>query len=131
MGGKNAIVVDSSADLDAAAAGIVTSAFGFQGQKCSAGSRVIALHTVHDARQHKHDAAAGQQPAAALTNWRSSKLTGRRTSPAFFLPAREIFLSFCGCGIAELQMPPTGGACAGKRDSRLDGAARPIHFGVF
>ena len=42
------------------------------------------LHTVHDARQHKHDAAAGQQPAAALTNWRSSKLTGRRTSPAFF-----------------------------------------------
>jgi hypothetical protein len=48
-----------------------------------------------------------------------------------FLPAREIFLSFCGCGIAELQMPPTGGACAEKRDPCLDGAARPIHFGVF
>jgi len=48
MGGKNAIVVDASADLDAAASGIVTSAYGFQGQKCSACSRVIALEEVHD-----------------------------------------------------------------------------------
>ena len=49
MGGKNAIVVDESADLDAAAGGIVASAYGFQGQKCSACSRVIALDRVHDA----------------------------------------------------------------------------------
>src|SRR5579884_157158 len=48
MGGKNAIVVDASADLEAATAGIVTSAFGYQGQKCSACSRVVAVGDVHD-----------------------------------------------------------------------------------
>ncbi|MBV9546031.1 MAG: L-glutamate gamma-semialdehyde dehydrogenase [Chloroflexi bacterium] len=48
MGGKNAVVVDETADLDAAADGIVTSAFSFQGQKCSAGSRAIAVDAVYD-----------------------------------------------------------------------------------
>jgi 1-pyrroline-5-carboxylate dehydrogenase len=48
MGGKDAVVVDSSANLDEAAAGIVTSAFGFQGQKCSAGSRAIITADVYD-----------------------------------------------------------------------------------
>jgi len=42
MGGKNAIIVDDEADFDAAAAGIIASAYGYQGQKCSAGSRVVA-----------------------------------------------------------------------------------------
>ena len=49
MGGKNGIIVDESADLDAAAEGIVTSAFGYQGQKCSAGSRAIIHENVYDA----------------------------------------------------------------------------------
>jgi RHH-type proline utilization regulon transcriptional repressor/proline dehydrogenase/delta 1-pyrroline-5-carboxylate dehydrogenase len=49
MGGKNAIIVDSDADLDEAVAGIVASAFGYQGQKCSACSRVIAVGEIHDA----------------------------------------------------------------------------------
>lgn len=48
MGGKDAIVVDETADLDAAATGIVASAFGFQGQKCSAGSRAIIVEQVYD-----------------------------------------------------------------------------------
>lgn len=48
MGGKDAVVVDETADLDAAAQGIVTSAFGFQGQKCSAGSRAIIVKDVYD-----------------------------------------------------------------------------------
>src|SRR5437016_5576488 len=48
MGGKDAVVVDETADLDAAAAGIVASAFGFQGQKCSAGSRAIIVEKVYD-----------------------------------------------------------------------------------
>lgn len=48
MGGKDAIIVDSSADLADAIEGIVTSAFGFSGQKCSACSRVIALADVYD-----------------------------------------------------------------------------------
>ena len=48
MGGKDAVVVDETADLDAAATGIVTSAFGFQGQKCSAGSRAIIVEQAYD-----------------------------------------------------------------------------------
>jgi len=48
MGGKDAIVVDETGDIDAAAADIVTSAFGFQGQKCSACSRAIIVDKVYD-----------------------------------------------------------------------------------
>lgn len=48
MGGKDAIVVDETADLDAAAAAIVSSAFGYQGQKCSACSRAIVVDEVYD-----------------------------------------------------------------------------------
>jgi 1-pyrroline-5-carboxylate dehydrogenase len=48
MGGKDGIVVDETADLDASAASIVASAFGFQGQKCSAGSRAIIVESVYE-----------------------------------------------------------------------------------
>ena len=48
MGGKNGTVVDETADVDAAADGIVAAAFGFQGQKCSAGSRAIIHEAVYD-----------------------------------------------------------------------------------
>lgn len=49
MGGKNGIIVDESADLDQAVVGVVQSAFGYSGQKCSACSRVIVLAPVYDA----------------------------------------------------------------------------------
>lgn len=48
MGGKDALIVDDTADLDAAAIDAVRSAFGFQGQKCSACSRLIVLDSIHD-----------------------------------------------------------------------------------
>ncbi|MBC6415253.1 MAG: bifunctional proline dehydrogenase/L-glutamate gamma-semialdehyde dehydrogenase [Bdellovibrionales bacterium] len=48
MGGKNAIVVDSSADLDLAIKGILQSSFVFQGQKCSACSRIVILEDIYD-----------------------------------------------------------------------------------
>lgn len=48
MGGKNAIIVDDDADLDEAVLGVLTSAFGYSGQKCSACSRVIVLQSAHD-----------------------------------------------------------------------------------
>jgi len=53
MGGKDCIVVTDRADLDAAAEGVVASAFGFQGQKCSACSRLIVDAKVHDALVEK------------------------------------------------------------------------------
>ncbi len=48
MGGKNAIIVDEDADLDETVPGVLASAFAFQGQKCSACSRVIVLDAVYD-----------------------------------------------------------------------------------
>jgi 1-pyrroline-5-carboxylate dehydrogenase len=59
MGGKDALIVDETADLDEAAAAAVTSAFGFQGQKCSALSRLIVVEEVHDALVDKVVALAG------------------------------------------------------------------------
>ena len=48
MGGKNAIIVDDDADLDEAVHGVIASAFGYQGQKCSACSRVIVVGAAYD-----------------------------------------------------------------------------------
>ncbi len=48
MGGKNGIIIDESADLDQAVVGVMNSAFGFAGQKCSACSRAIVLAPVYD-----------------------------------------------------------------------------------
>jgi len=48
MGGKDAIIVDADADFDAAVEGVAQSAFGFQGQKCSACSRAIIDERVYD-----------------------------------------------------------------------------------
>jgi RHH-type proline utilization regulon transcriptional repressor/proline dehydrogenase/delta 1-pyrroline-5-carboxylate dehydrogenase len=49
MGGKNAIIVDDDADLDEAVLGVLHSAFGYAGQKCSACSRAVVLEGVYDA----------------------------------------------------------------------------------
>jgi len=48
MGGKNAMIVDSDADLDEAIVDSIYSAFGYQGQKCSALSRLIVLEENYD-----------------------------------------------------------------------------------
>jgi len=59
MGGKNAIIVDESADLDQAVSGVVKSAFGYTGQKCSACSRAIVVETVYDNFIHRLVEATG------------------------------------------------------------------------
>ena len=48
MGGKDSIVVDKETNIDDAVAGVVTSAFGYQGQKCSACSRAIVDAVIYD-----------------------------------------------------------------------------------
>jgi len=62
LGGKNAIIVDDDADPDAAIAGILSSAFGYGGQKCSACSRVILVQDIAEAMLPRL--------AAALDAWR-------------------------------------------------------------
>jgi RHH-type proline utilization regulon transcriptional repressor/proline dehydrogenase/delta 1-pyrroline-5-carboxylate dehydrogenase len=48
LGGKNAIIVDDDADLDEAVVQVLSSAFGYQGQKCSACSRVIVVEPIYE-----------------------------------------------------------------------------------
>lgn len=48
MGGKNAIIIDDDADLDEAVSGVMKSAFGYSGQKCSACSRAVVVGKVYD-----------------------------------------------------------------------------------
>ena len=72
MGGKNAVVVSRHADLDRAATGIVRSAFGLQGQKCSACSRVYVERPVAGALREKLVAATraiAVGDPTARTNW--------------------------------------------------------------
>ncbi|HWF08497.1 MAG TPA: L-glutamate gamma-semialdehyde dehydrogenase [Bryobacteraceae bacterium] len=73
MGGKDAIIVDRDCDLDAAVEGVAASAFGFQGQKCSACSRAIVDEAVYDsfldklaARTKKIVMGPPEDPATAL-----------------------------------------------------------------
>lgn len=58
LGGKNALIVDADADLDAAVDGALRSAFGYGGQKCSAASRLIVHESVHDRLMERLAAAA-------------------------------------------------------------------------
>jgi 1-pyrroline-5-carboxylate dehydrogenase len=60
MGGKDALIVDETADLDLAADAAVAGAFGFQGQKCSAMSRLIVVEAVYDQMLEKFLARARQ-----------------------------------------------------------------------
>ena len=60
MGGKDAIIVDDDCDLDAAVEGVAVSAFGYQGQKCSACSRAIVHERVYDSFLEKLKARAGK-----------------------------------------------------------------------
>jgi 1-pyrroline-5-carboxylate dehydrogenase len=60
MGGKDAIIVDDECDLDAAVEGVAASAFGYQGQKCSACSRAIVHQKVYDAFNEKLQARTGK-----------------------------------------------------------------------
>ena len=97
MGGKDSIVVAADADLDAAVEGVAVSAFGFQGQKCSACSRAIVEESVYDefvdklrrARRHDHRRrsagpgelhGAGRQRGCAAT--RSCDTSRRGTAKA-------------------------------------------------
>lgn len=48
MGGKNAVIIDEDADLDQAIGGVITSAFGYAGQKCSACSRLVITGSAYE-----------------------------------------------------------------------------------
>jgi 1-pyrroline-5-carboxylate dehydrogenase len=68
MGGKDFIIVDEDADIEAAVKGVLASAFGFQGQKCSACSRVIVHQKVYDEFVRKIGAQASKITIGPTTN---------------------------------------------------------------
>ena len=68
MGGKDAIVVDNETDVEKAAAAVTASAFGYQGQKCSACSRAIVVDSVYDTFLDRLKAAWRKSPWARATN---------------------------------------------------------------
>ena len=73
MGGKNAIIIDDDADLDEAVGQVVSSAFGFQGQKCSACSRVIVVEPIYE------------RFISRLTEAARSIAIGPAENPAYFM----------------------------------------------
>ncbi|CDN10010.1 Proline dehydrogenase (Proline oxidase) / Delta-1-pyrroline-5-carboxylate dehydrogenase [Richelia intracellularis] len=98
MGGKNAIIVDESADLDQAVAGAVQSAFGYSGQKCSACSRVIVLEPVYDAFVQRF------VEATKSLNIGEAELPGTQVGPVIDGKAQSRIQEYIDKGKAEAKL---------------------------
>jgi 1-pyrroline-5-carboxylate dehydrogenase len=107
MGGKDSIVVDSDADLDEAVEGVVASAFGYQGQKCSACSRAIVVRPVYDdflqkLRQRVEQITVG--PAERAENY---------MGPVINAKAKKAILQYIEVGMTEGRLIAGGAESAG------------------
>ncbi len=98
MGGKNCIIVDSDADLDEAVVGCIASAFGYQGQKCSALSRLIVLEDNYERFLERLLAAAASMRVGP------AEIPGNVVGPVISREAQQHIL-----GIIEV----------GRKDARL------------
>ena len=107
MGGKDAIIVDEEADLDAAAQGVAASAFGFQGQKCSACSRAIVSEKVYDAFLAKLTAEVAKITVA------EPERPEVGMGPVVNAAARDKILSYIERGRKEGRLVVGGGAVDG------------------
>jgi 1-pyrroline-5-carboxylate dehydrogenase len=107
MGGKDAIIVDSDGDLDEAVDGVVASAFGYQGQKCSACSRAIVLAPVYDLFLQKLCQRVSQitvGPAERLENY---------MGPVINAKAKQSILEYIEIGKSEGRLMAGGAAAPG------------------
>ncbi|MEA2785169.1 MAG: 1-pyrroline-5-carboxylate dehydrogenase [Candidatus Eremiobacteraeota bacterium] len=117
MGGKDAIVVAGDADLDAAVAGVVASAYGFSGQKCSACSRAIVEASVYDAFLEK------LVPAVKAVAVADPSVNGQAMGPVINQKAAEKILGYVEVGKGEGRLLAGGG--------RVDGPGYFIEPTVF
>jgi 1-pyrroline-5-carboxylate dehydrogenase len=108
MGGKDAIIVDEEADLDAAAEGVTASAFGFQGQKCSACSRAIVSEKVYVAFLDKLASRVAQVSVGEADQY------GVAMGPVVNASARDKILSYVEAGKREGRLLAGGGTLPGK-----------------
>jgi RHH-type proline utilization regulon transcriptional repressor/proline dehydrogenase/delta 1-pyrroline-5-carboxylate dehydrogenase len=98
MGGKNCIIVDSDADLDEAVAGCIASAFGYQGQKCSALSRLVVLADNFDRFLERLIAAASSLRIGA------AELAGNIIGPVISRDAQQRIAAIIETGKKEAKL---------------------------
>jgi RHH-type proline utilization regulon transcriptional repressor/proline dehydrogenase/delta 1-pyrroline-5-carboxylate dehydrogenase len=98
MGGKNTIIVDESADLDQAVVGVVQSAFGYSGQKCSACSRVVVVESIYDAFVRR------LVEATKSLNIGEAELPSTQVGPVIDANARDRIREYIAKGKAESQL---------------------------
>ena len=123
LGGKNAIIVMDDADVDLAVEGILWSAFGTSGQRCTAASRVIAHEAVYDALQSKLVAAAERLRLGP--GWEDDTDVG----PVINKAAIEKIHSYTEIGRDEGARILTGGEPATEGDLAKGFFYRPTIFG--
>jgi 1-pyrroline-5-carboxylate dehydrogenase len=104
MGGKDPIVVDADSDLDSAVQGVLVSAFGYQGQKCSACSRAIVDAKVYDAFVEKLTARANAIQVGPCDDPRYYM------GPVISASARKTILDYIEIGKSEGRMVAGGAA---------------------
>jgi 1-pyrroline-5-carboxylate dehydrogenase len=114
MGGKDAIIVDGDADLEKAVDGVVASAFGYQGQKCSACSRAIVDEHVYDAFLERI-----KRKTEALTVGPADD-PGNFMGPVISDSARRTIMRYIDVGSKEGK-PLTGDSMAGGGSAPDDG----------
>ncbi|HTL17503.1 MAG TPA: proline dehydrogenase family protein, partial [Patescibacteria group bacterium] len=95
MGGKNCLIIDSDADLDEAVLGCLASAFGYQGQKCSALSRLIVVQDNYERVLNRLIAAAGSMRVGP------AELPGNVLGPVISREAQQRILSVIETGKKE------------------------------
>lgn len=98
MGGKNALIIDTDADLDEAIPAALYSAFGFSGQKCSALSRLIVLDDVYEVFVERFLAACGTVPIGDPAE------PGTVVGPVINAEARARILGYTERGGAEARL---------------------------
>jgi 1-pyrroline-5-carboxylate dehydrogenase len=108
MGGKDSIVVDEGVDLQDAAQGVVASAFGFQGQKCSACSRVIVHEKVYDKFVDILARKVDALRVGDATDWTNYM------GPVVNRSSHESIISYINKGTAEGGRLVAGGVTAGS-----------------
>ncbi|MBI2204237.1 MAG: bifunctional proline dehydrogenase/L-glutamate gamma-semialdehyde dehydrogenase [Candidatus Rokubacteria bacterium] len=113
MGGKNAIIVDEDADLDEAVQGVLASAFGYAGQKCSACARVIVVGRVFERLVERLVEAARTLPMGAADD------PGTVVGPVIDAESRERILGYIEIGkrvarpVLVRELPPVLAALGG------------------
>ena len=109
LGGKDTIIVDADCDLDAAVEGVTASAFGFNGQKCSACSRVIVESTIYDNFCDRL-----KERVEALSN--GAPAENFQTGPVINEVAKKRVLDYIAIGKSEGRLL-TGGSTVATHDN--------------